>query len=60
VIVTGVGGFVACRALSQRNEDPTKASRPWDVVLLFSYCFFILYFVTCESIIIIFIVLLLY
>ncbi len=26
----GVAGFVACRALSERNEDPTKASRPWD------------------------------
>ncbi|KAK6147595.1 hypothetical protein DH2020_018507 [Rehmannia glutinosa] len=26
----GLGGFVACRALSQRNNDPTKASRPWD------------------------------
>ncbi|KAI3896863.1 hypothetical protein MKX03_013514, partial [Papaver bracteatum] len=26
-----LGGFVACRALSQRNGDPTKASRPWDV-----------------------------
>jgi 3-oxoacyl-(acyl-carrier-protein) synthase len=26
----GLGGFVACRALSQRNEDPMKASRPWD------------------------------
>ncbi|KAL2327356.1 hypothetical protein Fmac_020783 [Flemingia macrophylla] len=26
----GLGGFVACRALSQRNSDPTKASRPWD------------------------------
>ncbi|XP_068321458.1 3-oxoacyl-[acyl-carrier-protein] synthase II, chloroplastic-like [Pyrus communis] len=25
-----LGGFVACRALSQRNNDPTKASRPWD------------------------------
>jgi len=21
---------VACRALSQRNDDPTTASRPWD------------------------------
>jgi len=31
IIPIGVGGFVACRALSQRNEDPTKASRPWDV-----------------------------
>ncbi|KAL3609770.1 hypothetical protein D5086_000790 [Populus alba] len=30
VIPTGVGGFIACRALSQRNEDPKKASRPWD------------------------------
>ncbi|CAN1254489.1 3-oxoacyl-[acyl-carrier-protein] synthase I, chloroplastic [Linum perenne] len=30
VMPTGVGGFIACRALSQRNEDPTKASRPWD------------------------------
>ncbi|KAJ8428260.1 hypothetical protein Cgig2_006831 [Carnegiea gigantea] len=29
-IETGLGGFVACRALSQRNSDPTKASRPWD------------------------------
>lgn len=27
----GLGGFVACRALSQRNADPTKASRPWDI-----------------------------
>ncbi|KAL3323024.1 hypothetical protein AABB24_040230 [Solanum stoloniferum] len=26
----GLGGFVACRALSQRNNEPTKASRPWD------------------------------
>ncbi|TQD94763.1 hypothetical protein C1H46_019617 [Malus baccata] len=26
----GLGGFVACRTLSQRNNDPTKASRPWD------------------------------
>ncbi|KAH9291798.1 hypothetical protein KI387_043013, partial [Taxus chinensis] len=25
-----LGGFIACRALSQRNESPTKASRPWD------------------------------
>ncbi|KAJ4851582.1 3-oxoacyl-[acyl-carrier-protein] synthase I, chloroplastic [Turnera subulata] len=30
VMPTGVGGFIACRALSQRNEDPKKASRPWD------------------------------
>lgn len=26
----GVGGFIACKALSQRNDEPTKASRPWD------------------------------
>ncbi|XP_078444520.1 fatty acid biosynthesis 1 [Wolffia australiana] len=30
IIPIGLGGFVACRALSQRNKDPTKASRPWD------------------------------
>ncbi|KAI4370296.1 hypothetical protein MLD38_018663 [Melastoma candidum] len=30
IIPSGVGGFIACRALSQRNENPTKASRPWD------------------------------
>jgi 3-oxoacyl-[acyl-carrier-protein] synthase II len=27
----GVGGFCAARALSTRNDDPTTASRPWDV-----------------------------
>ncbi|GKV17978.1 hypothetical protein SLEP1_g28418 [Rubroshorea leprosula] len=32
IIPIGLGGFVACRALSQRNNDPTKASRPWDMV----------------------------
>jgi 3-oxoacyl-[acyl-carrier-protein] synthase II len=26
----GVAGFVACKALSERNEEPHKASRPWD------------------------------
>ena len=26
----GVGGFVAARALSTRNDDPQAASRPWD------------------------------
>jgi 3-oxoacyl-[acyl-carrier-protein] synthase II len=30
IIPIGLGGFVACRALSQRNDDPTTASRPWD------------------------------
>src|ERR1700682_2678820 len=27
----GVGGFCAARALSHRNDDPTTASRPWDI-----------------------------
>ena len=26
----GIGGFAAMRALSTRNDNPTKASRPWD------------------------------
>ncbi|WP_020474362.1 beta-ketoacyl-ACP synthase II [Zavarzinella formosa] len=26
----GLGGFVACRALSHRNDDPQRASRPFD------------------------------
>jgi 3-oxoacyl-[acyl-carrier-protein] synthase II len=26
----GIGGFIACRALSSQNDDPKKASRPWD------------------------------
>ena len=26
----GLAGFCAARALSTRNDDPTKASRPWD------------------------------
>ena len=26
----GLGGFVACRALSHRNDDPARASRPFD------------------------------
>ena len=30
IIPSGVGGFIACRALSNRNAEPTKASRPWD------------------------------
>ncbi|KAM3321232.1 3-oxoacyl-OS-acyl-carrier-protein [Capsicum chacoense] len=30
IIPVGLGGFVACRALSQRNSEPTRASRPWD------------------------------
>ena len=31
IIPIGVGGFVACKALSQRNEDSAKSSRPLDV-----------------------------
>ena len=27
---TSVGGFCAMKALSTRNDDPTRASRPWD------------------------------
>ncbi len=27
----GVAGFAACKALSKRNDEPEKASRPWDV-----------------------------
>ncbi len=27
---TGLGGFAASRALSSRNDDPERASRPWD------------------------------
>lgn len=26
----GLGGFIACRALSLRNDDPARASRPFD------------------------------
>ncbi|HEX4334070.1 MAG TPA: beta-ketoacyl-ACP synthase II [Usitatibacter sp.] len=28
--LSGVGGFCACRALSERNDDPATASRPFD------------------------------
>lgn len=31
IIPIGLGGFTACGALSQRNNDPKTASRPWDV-----------------------------
>jgi 3-oxoacyl-[acyl-carrier-protein] synthase II len=27
----GIGGFAAMRALSTRNEEPERASRPWDL-----------------------------
>ena len=26
----GIGGFAAMRALSTRNDEPERASRPWD------------------------------
>ena len=29
-VPTAMGGFIAARALSTRNDDPEKASRPWD------------------------------
>ncbi|XLT01051.1 hypothetical protein HN51_050402 [Arachis hypogaea] len=31
IIPIGLGGFVACKALSQRNTNPTKALHPWDI-----------------------------
>lgn len=30
IIPISVAGFNACKALSQRNHEPEKASRPWD------------------------------
>ncbi|MBP6280403.1 MAG: beta-ketoacyl-ACP synthase II, partial [Rhodocyclaceae bacterium] len=30
ISMTGIGGFSALKALSQRNDDPTTASRPFD------------------------------
>ena len=30
IIPVGLGGFVACRALSSNNENAAAASRPWD------------------------------
>ncbi|MEO7743058.1 MAG: beta-ketoacyl-ACP synthase II [Usitatibacter sp.] len=30
VNLSGVGGFCSCRALSERNDDPATASRPFD------------------------------
>lgn len=30
IIPVGLGGFVACRALSTRCDEPQRASRPWD------------------------------
>jgi 3-oxoacyl-[acyl-carrier-protein] synthase II len=31
ITAMGVGGFAAMRALSTRNDQPEKASRPWDI-----------------------------
>lgn len=30
ITALGLAGFCACKALSQRNDAPEKASRPWD------------------------------
>lgn len=30
LIPMGLAGFCACKALSERNDEPQKASRPWD------------------------------
>lgn len=30
ILPMGLAGFCACRALSQRNDEPERASRPWD------------------------------
>jgi 3-oxoacyl-[acyl-carrier-protein] synthase II len=30
ISMSGVGGFCACKALSERNDDPATASRPFD------------------------------
>lgn len=30
IVPVGLAGFCACKALSQRNDAPKKASRPWD------------------------------
>jgi 3-oxoacyl-[acyl-carrier-protein] synthase II len=30
IVPLGMGGFAAMKALSTRNDEPTKASRPWD------------------------------
>jgi len=31
ISMSGVGGFCACKALSERNDDPATASRHWDM-----------------------------
>jgi len=31
ITATGLGGFISARAVSQRNDSPGTASRPWDI-----------------------------
>ena len=58
---SGIAGFIACNNLSRRNSDPTKASRPWDSVMLLNslpllhptwqYKYFnhiLLYYIFCD------------
>ncbi len=30
ILPSGMGGFCSVKAMSKRNDEPTKASRPWD------------------------------
>ncbi|KAJ8908712.1 hypothetical protein NDN08_005417 [Rhodosorus marinus] len=30
ITAMGMAGFIACKALSSRNDEPQRASRPWD------------------------------
>uniref|UniRef100_A0A6T6K9G0 beta-ketoacyl-[acyl-carrier-protein] synthase I n=1 Tax=Rhodosorus marinus TaxID=101924 RepID=A0A6T6K9G0_9RHOD len=30
ITMMGMAGFIACKALSARNDEPQRASRPWD------------------------------
>ncbi|PHU23827.1 3-oxoacyl-[acyl-carrier-protein] synthase I, chloroplastic [Capsicum chinense] len=34
IIPIGLGGFVACKAISQRNTNPARDSWSWDSVML--------------------------
>ncbi|GMN36784.1 hypothetical protein TIFTF001_006284 [Ficus carica] len=31
IIPIALGGLMSCKVLSQRNDEPTRASRPWDI-----------------------------
>lgn len=46
--MAGLGGFSACGALSQRNSDPTRASRPWDMVLQSNFSISLLFQVSIN------------